>query len=215
MIIKTTICPTSYPHTILLVSYSQSSFCNLLSQHYIISHVPPHFHTASVIHVHTFTTNTCNHFFSDNSAHPKSQCCSKYNWYTHTIHNQANHHPDVLHHTLPQSTDAQRLQKALQQGTKIFSWQLFSHACAIHFAYLLRPNMPPCRIHISIWSACMPQMHTCSFQWWHNACHPKTPASLMMHKKHQTNPATTSKVPKHPWQQLHWNTITTIFLHLS
>ena len=37
---------------------------------------------------------------------------------THTIHNQANHHPDVLHHTLPQSTDAQRLQKALQQRTK-------------------------------------------------------------------------------------------------
>ena len=49
---------------------------------------------------------------------------------THTIHNQANHHLDVLHHTLPQSTDAQRLQKALQQGTQyLFLANIFSCLC--------------------------------------------------------------------------------------
>ena len=102
-------------------------------------------------------------FFSDNSQHPKSQCCTKATD-ARTIHNQANHHPDVLHHTLPQSTVARRLQKALQQKTHNLSLATFSHACAIQSAYLLRPNVPPCGIHISIWSACMPQMHTFSFQ---------------------------------------------------
>ena len=68
-------------------------------------------------------------FFSDNSQHPKSQCCTKATD-ARTIHNQANHHPDVLHHTLPQSTVAQRLQKALQQGTQnLFLANIFSCLC--------------------------------------------------------------------------------------